>query len=190
MILSLRRPCSRHQGALLDFVDRRAGRAPTAAALAHLDRCRDCEEQLSNVALAIAALRRLRLEVDAVEPAPDGWERLKARIQARGVDPWHWRLTLGGLATSSMLVAALIAPMAIGRPSIAEIAPAPPGPEGRAAARVEARYLATIRAGGRDSAARTASSVGSLPVFYPDQSRPGRKEVAAASSTGRAPTPI
>lgn len=189
MIVSFRRPCSKHQGALLDFVDRRAAGAATADALAHLDRCRDCEEQLSNVALAIAALRRLRLEVDAVEPAPDGWERLKARIQTRR-DPWQWRLNLGGLATSSLLVAALIAPMAIGRPSIAEIAPAPPGPEGRAAARVEARYLATIRADSRESTAKIAPSVGSLLVYYPDQSRPGRKEVAAASSTGRAPTPI
>ncbi len=190
MIVSIRRPCRKHQYALLDFVDRRAVQAATADALAHLDRCRDCEEQLSNVALAIAALRRLRLEVNAVEPAADGWERLRARIRTRHVDPWQWRLKLGGLATSSMLVAALIAPMAIGRPSIAEIAPAPPGPEGRAAARVEARYLATIRAGSRDSIAKIAPSVGSLPVYYPDQSRPGRKEVAAAPSTGRAPTPI
>jgi anti-sigma factor RsiW len=190
VIAPFRRPCEAHRTALIDFADGRRAGARSAAALRHLDRCRDCEAQVTEFALAIAALRQLRLDIESAEPAADGWVRLKARIQARGIDPWRWRLTLGGLATSSMLVLVLIAPGSIGRPSIAEIAPAAPGPQTRAAARVEARYIATTRAGAHETAAEDVSSDGSLPIYFPDQPRPGRKEVAAASSPGRPPTPI
>ncbi|MFL5679177.1 MAG: hypothetical protein ACJ77B_01095 [Chloroflexota bacterium] len=189
MILRFRRACDDHRAALLDFVDRRAVEPRTARALAHLDHCRDCERELSQIALALVALRRLRLDIESAEPASDGWDRLRARIQRRAVDPWRWRASVGGLAVSSMLVAVLLAPMSIGRPSIAQMAPPAPGPAARAAARVEAAYLASIRAGTR--APETDESVDrSYPVNYPAEIREVRKEVDAASSSGRPPAAI
>jgi anti-sigma factor RsiW len=115
VILAFRRPCADHRTALLDFVDRDERGPDTARALAHLDRCRACERDLAEVALAIAALRRLGREVSAAEPSPDAWLRLVGRI-TRPVDPWRWRATIGGMVTSTLLVAVLVAPVTLGLP--------------------------------------------------------------------------
>jgi hypothetical protein len=186
MILGFRSPCDMHRGALIDFVDRRELGSATAAALSHLDRCRACEEELSAIALAIAALRRLHREVVGEEPAADAWLRLRARIQ-RPIDPWRWRASLGGLAGSALLVAVLVGPIAIGgrepvNPSLS--------PWLLQQSRIEATYLASIRESGLPRTPRFQSGGGGLPRDYPYEIRQIRKEVLPAKPTVRPPESI
>lgn len=183
MILAFRNPCGTHRAALIDFVDRRALGSATAAALSHLDRCRACEEELSGIALAITALRRLHREVDGEEPAADAWPRLRARIQ-RPIDPWRWRSTLGGLAGSALLVAVLVGPVTLGgrhadRASLS--------PWLIRESRVEAGYLAAIRVGDLPPTPRARRGSGSIPRNFPNEIRDVRKEVLAAKPSNRPP---
>lgn len=75
--------CRAHRDVLLDFADGRVGTPQTSAALAHLDGCRACEDELSRVMLAIIGLRRIREEVSTAEPSRDAWAQLRSRIQRR-----------------------------------------------------------------------------------------------------------
>jgi hypothetical protein len=186
MNLSLRNPCGTHRAALIDFVDRRALGSATAAALSHLDRCRACEEELSGIALAIAALRRLHREVDGEEPAADAWLRLRARVQ-RPIDPWRWRASLGGLAGSLMLVAVLVGPMALGGRDLDR---STLSPWLLRETRVEAGYLAAIQAGDLPPTPRAWRGSGSIPRNYPDEIREVRKEVLTAKPSVRPPEAI
>jgi hypothetical protein len=186
MILAFGNPCGTHRAALIDFVDRRALGSATAAALSHLDRCRACEEELSGIALAIAALRRLHREVEGEEPAADAWLRLRARVQ-RPIDPWRWRATLGGLASSVMLVAVLVGPTALGG---RDLETASQEPWLQQETRVEALYLAAIRAGDLPPTPRAVRGSGSIPRNYPDEIREVRKEVLAAKLNSRPPQAI
>jgi hypothetical protein len=183
VILAFRIPCGTHRAALIDFVDRRALGSATAAALSHLDRCRACEEELAGIALAIAALRRLHREVDGEEPAADAWLRLRARIQ-RPIDPWPWRATLGGLVGSVMLVAVFVGPMALGG---GHADGASLSPWLLREIRVEAGYLAAIRAGDLPPTPRAQRGSGSIPRNFPAEIREIRKEVLAAKPTNRPP---
>lgn len=188
MILAFRRPCADHRASLLDFVDRRERSAATPAALAHLDRCRECERELADVALVIAGLRRLHDQLDGAEPSADAWIRLRARVTRR-VDPWQWRTTLGGLATSALLVAVLVMPVTIG-------APATPDnglevPDSPAALQRESAYLASIRVGSLPPAPRAERGGGSVPVNLPPEIEQVRKEVTpTAQGNPRTPEPI
>ncbi|HEV8489604.1 MAG TPA: hypothetical protein VGQ58_07450 [Candidatus Limnocylindrales bacterium] len=185
MILAFRNPCGRHRAALIDFVDRRELGSATAAALSHLDRCRACEEELSAIALTIAALRRLRRDVDGEEPAADAWLRLRARIQ-RPINPWAWRATLGGLVGSTLLVAVFVAPMTFG--DVGRTAGPPPWV--RWEMQIEAAYLASGRESGLPRTPRIQSGGGSFPRDYPDEIRQIRKEVPKAKPTIRPPESI
>jgi hypothetical protein len=187
VIVPFRCPCVDHQAALLDFVDRREHGPATAAALGHLDRCRSCEAELSGIAIAIAALRRLHREVGAVEPPADSWLHLRARVERRG-DPWAWRATLGGITASALLVGVLVAPISFGR------APSdlPQPPWLAAEIRLEAAYLATIHTGDLPASRppRTGAEQARVPMNHPPEIRDVRKEVAAANPPGRPPKPI
>jgi hypothetical protein len=186
MSLTFRNPCGTYRAALVDFVDQRALGSATAAALSHLDRCRACEEELSGIALAIAALRRVHREVDGEEPAADAWLRLRARVQRRS-DPWHWRATLGGLAGSMMLVAVLVGPIALGGRDLDRTTLSP---WLLRETRVEAGYLAAIQAGDLPPTPRTWRGSGSIPRNYPEEIREIRKEVLAARPINRPPEAI
>jgi hypothetical protein len=187
VILAFRRPCADHRAALLDFVDRRERTAATPAALAHLERCARCEQELADAALAIAGLRRLGAEARAVEPPSDAWLRLRGRIR-RPVDPWRWRATLGGLATSAMLVAVLVLPSTLGGPNTRGFSlGVPDSPE--AQLREEA-YLASIRAGTLPPAPRMARVGVSVPHNYPPEIAKVRKEVTSAPLSVRSSEPI
>ncbi len=105
--------CARHRDALLDFIDRREVGRDTDAALDHLSRCRACEWDLEATAMAVAALRRLHREARAVEPPPDAWERLRARVERPRGAVWRWRTTLAGLAVGAGLVGAILAPTSV-----------------------------------------------------------------------------
>jgi hypothetical protein len=110
-----RRPsCARHRAALLDFVDGRE-RARDDEALAHLDACRSCEDELVEIALAITALRRIRADAERVEPSPDAWERLRPIAARREAPPWRWHLSLGATVMGAALAAIVAMPLAFGR---------------------------------------------------------------------------
>jgi anti-sigma factor RsiW len=102
--------CRAHRDVLLEFADGRVGTQQTSAALAHLDGCRACEEELTRVMLAIIGLRRIREEVASAEPSPDAWAHLRSRIQRRRRTPWLVRSPLPGIAMALSIVAAVVAP--------------------------------------------------------------------------------
>lgn len=112
----LRRPssCAGHRAALLDFVDRRERRSGTDVALAHLDRCRSCEAELTEIALAITALRRIGTEVQLAEPSGDAWERVRQVAARRPAAPWRTRMSLGATLVGAALAAVVVMPAAFG----------------------------------------------------------------------------
>jgi len=183
MILAFRRRCADHRAALIDFVDRGARSAATPAALAHLDRCRECEHELVRIALTIAALRRLR-PARTEEPAADAWERLRARIQ-RPVERWRWRATLGGLVTSTLLVGVAVAPIVIGQPMPPRAAVVE---SQRAAVAAERAYLVNARTG--DLPPTPQATGGGVPRTYPPEIQEIRKEVPPVQPSRRPPEPI
>jgi hypothetical protein len=75
--------CSAHRAALLDFVDSREREGVPRAALAHLEHCGVCEAEITDLALAVAALRRLAADVATAEPPTNAWTALHARIDSR-----------------------------------------------------------------------------------------------------------
>jgi hypothetical protein len=113
MSLGPSRDCGRHREALIAFVDRRALGPGSDEALDHLGRCGRCARELQDTALAIAALRRLGRESQAIEPPPDAWARLQARVQRPRETLWRWRAGLAGLALSSALVGLIMGPSAL-----------------------------------------------------------------------------
>ncbi len=187
MMLAFRRPCPDHRAALYAWVDRREIAPGTAAALDHLDRCRHCEQELADAVLAVHALGRIRRELDAVEPPGDAWLRLRERV-TRPRSPWRWRASLGGLATSSLLVAVLVLPTTLG--GLPASAPDDPPPSPDVERRVEAEYLASIRTGTLPATPRVAHGGGSAMPMYPPEIAQVRKEVPAAPATGRSSQPI
>ena len=74
--------CARNRPALTDWVERRAEGSATAAAFVHLERCRRCEQEISEIAQTVIALRRLGARASAVEPPVDGWRDLRTRLEA------------------------------------------------------------------------------------------------------------
>ena len=180
MILAFRRPCADHREALLDFVDHGERGPATTRAIAHLDRCRTCERDLSEVALTIAALRRIGREVTLAEPAADAWLRLRARV-TRPIDPWRWRATVGGMVTSTLLVAVLVAPATLGLPGTLSRMPEPvPVTE----LRREAQYLNSVYLADLPDAVVADHATGSVPDPYAPEfglaPHVARKEVPSA----------
>jgi hypothetical protein len=133
MIFRRRSACAGHRAALLDFIDRRERGPGTDVALAHLDRCRHCETELSEIALAITALRRIRSEVQLAEPSRDAWERVRRVAVRRPAPPWRWRISLGATMVAAALAAVVVMPTAFG--SLA--APWPPIAGGDASATLD-----------------------------------------------------
>ncbi len=104
--------CSVHRAALAAFVERSERGPATAAALDHLQRCRRCEADLSQMMLAIHAVRRLLEPARTTEPPSDAWDRLRRRIEARVPRAAGAWTSFGGLVVGAGLVAALIGPVA------------------------------------------------------------------------------
>jgi hypothetical protein len=105
--------CDRHRDVLLAFVDRRETGPATDAALDHLRSCRGCMRDLEATAMAVATLRRLHVESRAVEPPPDSWARVRARVDRPRGPVWRWRASLAGLAVGAGLVGAILAPVSV-----------------------------------------------------------------------------
>jgi anti-sigma factor RsiW len=107
MITRMPRSCVVHRAALLDFVDGQPRTGDMSAALAHLERCRSCEDELAGIVRTVAALRRLGRAVAAAEPSPDAWPLLRGRITQPRDTGWRWRFSLGGVMMSTAAVALL-----------------------------------------------------------------------------------
>jgi len=144
MRLTGRPACSIHRAALVDFVDRRDRESVPRAALAHLERCSECEFELTDLALTVAALRRLADDVAAVEPSTEAWPAVLARIDGRRSVEVHRPSLFGSLLIrvgfAGALVAAVLAIVLGGQlaprggPPIAAI---PNEPRGQAALALE-----------------------------------------------------
>jgi hypothetical protein len=111
--------CETHRLALAGLAERRLAGAESRSALDHVERCPDCAKALGELMLTVTVLRRMGREAAmAAAPDPDdAWARLRARIerssQRTRQQAWQWRATVGGLATTAMLVAVLMGPTAV-----------------------------------------------------------------------------
>lgn len=124
--LPWRRGCGAHRAALIEFADRRADGPHVRAALDHVDRCRSCEDDLAATTLILHALRRLHEETSRVQPAPDGWARLRARLAVTRREPSRLLSGLPGIVAAAALCAALLGPSVLvggGPPEIYNEAP-------------------------------------------------------------------
>lgn len=97
------------QAALIDFAERPARTVGTAAALAHLERCRSCEDELAGMVRTMAGLRSLARSLEGVEPAPESWPLLRARVSHPEPSPWRWTYSLGGVIATAA-IALLVLP--------------------------------------------------------------------------------
>ena len=189
-MIELRGPCERHRSALLDFVDRGEIAVGTAKALAHLDRCGRCNEELESTLLAITALRRIGDDLAHAEPSPDARPRLRARLETLRPKRWAIMSPSAGLVMSVALVAVLVAPLRLSGATNLSAAPSRPTAAQAEAAtrerRMEAAYIASIRQGTLpESAPAAARPSATFPARYPDNIRPERKEVSPAEPMGR-----
>jgi hypothetical protein len=143
--------CASHRAELISFAER-AERGPrTAAALDHLAGCRRCEADLTEITLAIHAVRRTLDEAGTVEPPADAWDRLRTRVQRPVTSAWRARSSLAGVIVGAGLVAVLVGPVAVFRPSGVvdrEPGPAPAVLHARTEAeqRAESAFLSRARA--------------------------------------------
>ena len=194
-MIELGRSCGRHRPALIDFIDRGEVTDPaTSLALAHLDRSMT---ELEATVLAITALRRLGDDAGRMEPSPDAWPRLRARLDRWRPVRWAVMSPTTGMVMSMALVAILIAPLQIGGAvpsSSPTAAPAALDQPSLMERQIEATYLSNIRHGALPvSKPVVRPAVEPAVVFprnYPDNYRPGRKEVSPAEPSGRPPEAI
>jgi hypothetical protein len=146
--------------------------------------------------LTVVALRRIGAEAAAAAylgPADDAWTRLRQRIERSSrkarEQAWRWRTSLGGLATASLLVAAVVGPATIRVTSDTDSG------EGSSYSAVQLDRLDWSTELQYVSAARTYQAIDAPPGFlelsggviqrtmYPDGIRPVRKEVQPARAT-------
>jgi hypothetical protein len=187
-VIEFRGACARHRAALLDFVDHGEIAPGTAPALAHLERCARCTDELESTILAITALRRYGDALALAEPSPDAWPRLRARLETLRPRRWAIMSPSAGMVMSIALVAVLVAPLRFG-------ASAPsPNPTHETAVqlgasleerRAEASYLARVRVSPLVVTGPTRPSPTELPRRYPDNVHRDWKEVAPVPASGR-----
>jgi hypothetical protein len=188
--------CARHRPALIDFFDRQDRTATTRAALAHLERCRQCEDDLAGIIRTIASLRRLAESVPAIEPGPATWPTLRARLARPEPQPAHWRHPIGG-AVAAAVVALLVIP------SLGGVAVRPPTgvQETPISVAVDRHYETSggpLTAGivnaiaGQDVSirARLRSAVSHIGPASVDRDEPSRTSTSLAASTDGAGMPV
>jgi hypothetical protein len=167
--------CARHLPALVDLVDRGERGPDTDAALDHLGGCGRCRDEVTELALTVAALRRVSTAYRAI-PAP---VIARPAVPERR-RPWAWRAQLGGLITSAGIAALLVAPQIGLGPSGASFtvdAPGrPPAPAWRSA---EQRIAASP-----DTAPWAAASDSVIPRYPDGRLRPW-KEVPSNDADAR-----
>ena len=200
--------CARHREALAELAERAEPSPAGAAALAHLERCRECADTLGDLTLTVVALRRLGSEATGdtawfAWPAPGqhdtagddaidrNWSHLRDRIersrQAAREQAWRWRASFGGLLASAVVVAALVGPATLHLGGATGLAPAGGSDIDAVSRQIESDYVNGARAALSDSSSvdLTDGSVGLRR--YPDDLKPVRKEVAPARSSALSP---
>jgi hypothetical protein len=111
--------CARYRPALTDWVEHRVRSPLTPSAFDHLARCRRCEQELTDIAQTIIALRRLAELTAAVEPPTDGWPDLRTRLEAsqrRARPSFRSRWALLGSMLGPAVVAVLAMRIAFSAP--------------------------------------------------------------------------
>jgi hypothetical protein len=192
-VIEFRGACARHRAALLDFVDRGEIAPGTAPALAHLERCNRCTDELESTVLAITALRRYGDELARAEPSPEAWPRLRAHLESLRPARWAIMSPSVGMVMSVALVAVLIAPLRFGTsvPSANPVyEPASQLGVSFEERQAEAAYLANIRMGTLPREQPVSRLVVTYPRNFPDNIHPDRKEVTSAEPSGRPPEAI
>jgi hypothetical protein len=191
-VIELHRTCRRHRAALLDFVDHGLIGPPTADALAHLEGCDACTAMLDSTVLAIAALRRLGDDAARVEPPPDSWPRLRARLTVRRPSRVSIVSPLGGMVMTIALAAVLVAPLRLSHgPATDQVGNSAETSDAGSPA-LTAVYSSSARRGtdGSNSPDSSRSRAGIQPrLIYPDGGRPAEKEVPSSRSTVRPAEP-
>lgn len=185
-MIEFRGACARHRGALLDFVDRGEIVPGTAAALAHLEKCGRCTDELESTVLAITALRRYGDEIARAEPSADAWPRLRAQLE--GLRPKRWAIMSpsAGMVMSVALVAVLVAPLRLGTssPSAPVDQPAPVWGVSLAERQAENDYIRRMRQGTLPVSQPDNRPTGMFPR-YVDGVREVRKEVLQTTPSGK-----
>lgn len=182
--------CRRHRPVLAALVEHGERSDATPAALDHLAVCGACEQELTEIALTVAALRRAgsawrSLPVPDVPPAATRSTAagLAALAAPAGRRAWAWRSQLGALVVSAGLAALLVAPR-IGvspAPTITDTTPVRP-------AVVTSWQAAEHRIAASPDTASVAA-VGTLPPRYPDGRLRPWKEVPTGDATARELSP-
>jgi hypothetical protein len=191
--------CLLYGPALIDFIDTGDRDRATDAALDHLDACDACRSGLEDVALAIASARRIRAEIQTVQPRADAWSRLHARVTSPDPAPWRRPLSLASSVASILLVAVIVSPVAVPSPVDSELVPM----DRRQAMawtalpewRLEMAYISAGRQGVLPSppagypAERQSGSLGRRPGAletrnHPDRVPPKSKEVESTKPNG------
>lgn len=186
MIRRDRPACALFQAALIEFAERGVQAAGTAAALAHLERCRSCEDELAGIVRTIAGLRSLARSLNGVEPGPESWPILRARVSHPEPSAWRWTYSLGGVIATAA-IALLVLPW-IGsspvRPPTGLDAPAGPSTIDRREDVASSPLLRSPRAAGASSekAPRTVRPPANGPSRVPVDGEPAR--VALSTGTG------
>jgi hypothetical protein len=156
--------CAAHRAALAAFAERSERDSSTAAAFDHLERCRRCEAEVAETLLTIHAVRRALADARAVDAPPDAWLRLRKRVQRPVAGAWAARASLAGVVVGAGLVAALVGPTAVFRPTDPlEREPGPPQAVLRAQTFADQQAEAAIL--NRNRAARTPAVI--VPEVVP-----------------------
>lgn len=140
--------CQRHRPALVDWIACRADGPASRAAFGHLERCHSCEVALAEIAQTVIALSRLGAQAALIQPDPDGWGRLRDRLDRAGgrtQRPAERRWTVFG----SLLAPALVAVLAMRLAVLPDPAPAvdawPAGTQTTSATSVQSAVTAVPR---------------------------------------------
>ena len=180
--------CRRHRAALTAFAAHREAGPRASGALDHIDRCRACAADLQQLSLAVIALRRLGELPASTVANPAAWPRLRDRIERTRANAaalaWRWRATVAGMTAGTLLVAALVAPLALRiqlGANRAEPAGYSPSELDHVNGQIEQRYIFESTVGALTPApAETTPTTGSdsaIPTRYPDGITRDVKEV-------------
>ena len=184
LTLAGRGECRRHADALLQVLDGTDAGSVATAALDHLEWCNPCSVDLEDLALALIALRRFgRVPADG-QATRQAWPRLRARIErgraAAALVAWRWRTTLSGLVAGTLIVAAVVGPMAVRLP-LGSAGAEPVGYSVREldllGSRIEEAYVLNARAASPGATVAPVRSGSGLEKRYPDGMTPKGKEV-------------
>jgi hypothetical protein len=198
--------CARHREALAELAERSEPTPAGAAALAHLEQCRDCADTLGDLTLTVVALRRMGDESGAgtawfawrpgeTDRAADvaldrTWSRLRERIErsrrAAREQAWRWRTSFGGLLASAVVVAALVGPATLHLGGATAFTPTTGSDLDAVSRQIEADYVLGARALPAAADAADLTDGGALRR-YPDDLKPQRKEVAPPRSSALSP---